>query len=912
MNNKLNKFKGGLKRGFKNQDDFKGKKGKFKKKELYKSKKKPWELIDEELAELQQRYPQIDSANIKKFTDFPLSGKTQEGLKGANYDTPTEIQQEAIGLALQGNDILGAAKTGSGKTLAFLIPILEGLYRLKWSQLDGLGALIISPTRELAYQTFEVLKKIGKFHDFSAGLVIGGKFLREERDRISRTNIVVCTPGRLLQHMDETVNFTADGLQMLVLDEADRILDLGFSQSMNAIITNLPSERQTFLFSATQTKSVKDLARLSLKDPMYVSVHENAEHSTPSRLEQNYIVCELHEKLSVLWSFLKSHLKSKILVFVSCCKQVKMVFETMRRLRPGVTILELHGGMNQLKRVDVYNKFCRKQNAVLFATDIAARGLDIPAVNWVIQLDCPEDANTYIHRVGRTARFEKEGESLLILLPSEERAMLQQLQAKKIPVERIRVNPKKMWPIQQKLDSLCASDPSFKELVQRAFVAYLRSVFLMGNKDVFDIHKLDTDLYARSLGLAISPKIRFLQREKRKNAKVEKIISRPDAQNVKSSSDSEDSEKGHSEKMDSSESENSDVSSSESEDSEDSDSENNCSHLDVNSSENTGKVVINKEQNLKNESEKAKIISDSSDDENSDSSATDSEAVIHANRSAETERTQKHMKSATSGSSEKTNKSKNNPEKTFNFDVTEDDELFTVKRNMEIDEEEVDDIKLTKPSADKKKPLSKFATAKKLQKKNVKVNTKVVFDDDGEILPDAMKQSVLVQAEYVENEGGINIEVAKRHMKEEDKFDKKLYRERITAKHKQERIKKKEKERAKKKIADSDSEVEAILGQDEDMGNPLDFIPDPDKLYGSDSEGSVDGSDSSGSDSSDDDEEEEEDGGDGGRMQTFEPSVKKRKKNPNKYTTGHADGAIMDTGLSLYDDEEIALKLLQK
>merc|ERR1712226_779660 len=172
-------------------------------------------------------------------------------------------------MCLRGMDVLGAAKTGSGKTLAFLIPLIEKLYTLKWNPMDGLGALVITPTRELAYQIFEVLKKVGKYHDFSAGLVIGGKHIKDESERIGQTNIVICTPGRLLQHMDETAVFHADNLQMLVLDEADRILDLGFQQSMNAIIENLPSQRQTLLFSATQTKSVKDLARLSLKDPMY-------------------------------------------------------------------------------------------------------------------------------------------------------------------------------------------------------------------------------------------------------------------------------------------------------------------------------------------------------------------------------------------------------------------------------------------------------------------------------------------------------------------------------------------------------------------------------------------------------------------------------------------------------------------
>ncbi|ESO84953.1 hypothetical protein LOTGIDRAFT_81796, partial [Lottia gigantea] len=486
------------------------------KKHVPEVKKKKWQLIDEEVVELKGKYSEINTSKVEKFTDFPLSKLTLEGLASAKYIKPTDIQREAIGLALQGQDILGAAKTGSGKTLAFLIPILEHLYREKWTPLDGMGALIISPTRELAFQTFQVLKKIGTSHDFSAGLVIGGKHVREEKERMTTTNIVVCTPGRLLQHMGETYNFTADSLQILVLDEADRILDLGFAETMNAIIENLPSTRQTLLFSATQTKSVKDLARLSLKDPMYVSVHEHAKHSTPATLEQSYIVCELHHKINVLWSFVKNHLYSKVLVFISCCKLVRYIHEAFRLLRPGQTILALHGGMNQIKRMENYDKFCRKKHAVLFATDIAARGLDIPAVNWVVQMDCPEDVNTYIHRVGRTARFEKNGEALLILLPSEEESMIKQLTDRKIPINQIRVNQQKIVNLKCKLEANCASCLELKAMAQRAFKAYIKNVFLMKDKSIFDVSKLDTELYARSIGLAFPPRIRFLQKHNKK------------------------------------------------------------------------------------------------------------------------------------------------------------------------------------------------------------------------------------------------------------------------------------------------------------------------------------------------------------------------------------------------------------
>ena len=185
--------------------------------------------------------------------------------------------------------------------------------------------------------------------------------------------------------------------------------------------------------------------------------------------------------------------------------------------------MALYGRQKQLKRVGIYNDFCGKKTAVLFCTDIAARGLDFPAVHWVVQLDCPEDANTYIHRVGRTARYEKDGKALLFLLPSEEEGMLEALRAKKIPITQIRVNPKKTSSIQKKLQVFCAQDPELKHWAQKSFICYIRSVHLQSNKKVFDVRKLPIAEYANSLGLAQPPRVRFLRRtgKKRKESSSE-------------------------------------------------------------------------------------------------------------------------------------------------------------------------------------------------------------------------------------------------------------------------------------------------------------------------------------------------------------------------------------------------------
>lgn len=379
----------------------------------------------------------------------------------------TDIQAKVIPLSLKKHDILGAARTGSGKTLAFLVPVLENLYRQKWSDLDGLGALIVSPTRELAIQIFEVLRKIGRYHTFSAGLVIGGRSLQEERERLGRMNILVCTPGRMLQHMDQTAAFEVDNLQMLVLDEADRIMDMGFQSSVDAMIDHLPKERQTMLFSATQTRKVSDLARLSLKDPEYVAVHEADTSATPASLQQHYVVVPLPEKLNTLFSFIRSNLKTKMLVFMSSGKQVRFVYESFRHMQPGIPLLHLHGRQKQTARLDITSKFSSSQASCLFATDVVARGLDFPAVDWVIQMDCPEDADTYIHRVGRTARYGKTGRAVLFLDPSEESAMVARLEQKKVQVKKINIRQKKQQDIKKQLQSMCFQDPELKYLSQR-------------------------------------------------------------------------------------------------------------------------------------------------------------------------------------------------------------------------------------------------------------------------------------------------------------------------------------------------------------------------------------------------------------------------------------------------------------
>ncbi|XP_076888095.1 DEAD-box ATP-dependent RNA helicase 32-like [Bidens hawaiensis] len=451
-------------------------------------------------------------AGCTKFQQLPISKNLKDGLRQSGYKDMTSIQRASLPHSLCGRDILGAAKTGSGKTLAFIIPVLEKLYKARWGLEDGVGSIIMSPTRELADQLFTVLKSVGKHHGFSAGLLIGGHEYDEEKDHVNRMNILICTPGRLLKHMDTTPNFDCSQLQVLVLDEADRILDAGFKKEVNAIVSQLPKHRQTLLFSATQTKSVKDLARLSLKDPEYIAVDEESIVATPNRLQQKVILVPLDQKLDMLWSFIKAHLNSRILVFLSTCKQVRFVHEAFKKLRPGIPLKCLHGRMKQVKRMFILQQFV-EQRSVLFSTDVSSRGLDFnKGVDWVVQVDCPDDVASYIHRVGRTARYESIGRSVLFLAPSEMK-MLERLQEKKIPVQVDKPNTKRLQSVSGLLASLLAKYTDLQPLAERAFKTYVKSVFKQKDKEIFDVTKLPIDEFSASLGLPMTPKLRYLDRK---------------------------------------------------------------------------------------------------------------------------------------------------------------------------------------------------------------------------------------------------------------------------------------------------------------------------------------------------------------------------------------------------------------
>lgn len=325
--------------------------------------------------------PEAAGTEVQEFQQLNLSEKTIKAIDEMGFTKMTDIQKRAVPPLLAGKDVLGAAKTGSGKTLAFLIPAIEMLSSLKFKPRNGTGVIVVSPTRELALQIFSVARDLLKHHSQTYGIVIGGANLRAEAAKLSKgVNLIIATPGRLLDHLRNTP-FVFKNLRSLIIDEADRILEIGFEDEMRQIIKILPKEeRQTMLFSATQTTKVEDLARISLRPgPLYINVDEEKEFSTVEGVEQGYCIVDADKRFLLLFSFLKKMAKKKIIVFFSSCNSVKYFAELLNFI--DLPVLHLHGKMKQQARTNTFFEFCNATQGTLICTDVAARGLDVSAHN---------------------------------------------------------------------------------------------------------------------------------------------------------------------------------------------------------------------------------------------------------------------------------------------------------------------------------------------------------------------------------------------------------------------------------------------------------------------------------------------------------------------------------------------------
>ncbi|KAI1099288.1 ATP-dependent RNA helicase HAS1 [Jackrogersella minutella] len=447
-------------------------------------------------------------SDAQKFGDLSLSEKTMKAIKeDMGFEDMTTIQRRAIPPLLAGRDVLGAAKTGSGKTLAFLIPAVEMLSALRFKPRNGTGVIVVSPTRELALQIFGVARELMAHHSQTYGIVIGGANRRAEADKLSKgVNLIIATPGRLLDHLQNTP-FVFKNLKSLIIDEADRILEIGFEDEMRQIIKILPNEgRQTMLFSATQTTKVEDLARISLRPgPLYINVDEESVNSTVAGLEQGYVTCDADKRFLLLFSFLKRNLKKKVIVFFSSCASVNYYAELLNYI--DLPCLSLHGKQKQQKRTNTFFEFCNAKTGILLCTDVAARGLDIPAVDFIVQFDPPDDPRDYIHRVGRTARgANSKGRSLLFLQPHE-LAFLSHLKEAKVPVLEYEFPAKKVLNVSSQLEKLISQNYYLNQSAKDGYRSYLHAYASHSLRSVFDIHKLDLAKVAKSFGFPTPPRV---------------------------------------------------------------------------------------------------------------------------------------------------------------------------------------------------------------------------------------------------------------------------------------------------------------------------------------------------------------------------------------------------------------------
>ncbi|XP_029678515.1 ATP-dependent RNA helicase DDX55-like isoform X1 [Formica exsecta] len=317
----------------------------------------------------------------------------------------TPVQAACIPLLLNGKDVAAEAVTGSGKTLAFLVPLLEILQKRpeKWKTME-VGAIIISPTRELATQISEILEKfLERIPSLKQVLLVEGVTLKEDAENLKKgVNIIVATPGRLQDILSNyssiNLSLCIKSLEFLVLDEADRLLDLGFSATLDSILNYLPRLRRTGLFSATQTKELQQLIRAGLRNPALIVVKEKSNVSTPVNLNNSYTIVQPEHKLSVMIDFIRSiGFKTKYMIFLSTCVCVDYFSQVIQVLLPSINVLALHGKMKS-KRYKVFDQFRHAENGILICTDVMARGIDISEINWVLQYDPPSIASSFVHR----------------------------------------------------------------------------------------------------------------------------------------------------------------------------------------------------------------------------------------------------------------------------------------------------------------------------------------------------------------------------------------------------------------------------------------------------------------------------------------------------------------------------------
>ena len=341
------------------------------------------------------------------FDELGLNKKLLLALKESGYTVPFPIQEKAIPIILQGNDVIGQAHTGTGKTAAYSLPILMKMKNARSAQ-----ALVLVPTRELAIQVAKEMNKLAKYTETKVAAIYGGQNMRNQIIRLERgIHIIVATPGRLMDHIGQKTIFL-DTIDFVVLDEADRMLDMGFIEDINYILSKVKHKKQLCLFSATILPEIIEISKRYMKNPIHVTVNQN--DITLKTIEQMYLIINEKEKYNHLCNLIKQSNNNQMLIFTST-KQKAEELATNLRKKELLQVTALHGDLSQRQRNYAMHKFRDEQEQILVATDIAARGIDIPSIKYVINYDIPRDPITYFHRIGRTARANSDGKAISLV-----------------------------------------------------------------------------------------------------------------------------------------------------------------------------------------------------------------------------------------------------------------------------------------------------------------------------------------------------------------------------------------------------------------------------------------------------------------------------------------------------------------
>lgn len=361
-----------------------------------------------------------------KFSDYKFDPKIKKGLEQLGFKRPTDIQYKSIPNILKGEDLLAIAQTGTGKTAAFAIPIVDILYQKKQNQRrpDGVKCLVLAPTHELANQLNQVFQQIAQFTNIRTMALIGGVDQDPQIKKLNKgVDIVIATPGRMFDLISQG-HLLTHRIEILVLDEADHMLDLGFIKDIRDLIRKLPRRRQTLFFSATINNKIKKIA-YTLVNQQAIRIQLSPKDPVAKNIEHSVLFVEMDHKRFFLERVINENPNSKILVFVRTKVRAERVAKAMQRA--GIQALTIHGDKEQHDRSKVLREFKEGDINVLIATDVTARGIDIPDIEIVINYDLPEDVENYVHRVGRTGRGERKGDAYSFCAP-EERETLEQIQ----------------------------------------------------------------------------------------------------------------------------------------------------------------------------------------------------------------------------------------------------------------------------------------------------------------------------------------------------------------------------------------------------------------------------------------------------------------------------------------------------